>query len=499
MAEEQQSAAAPEAQTAEVSEFESLLGKGIGVKKWDDPKGKLIRDAVKTLAAQALESAQAIPGDVYKTINDMVAALDKTISRQVNQILHHPDFQKLESAWRGLHYMVNNTETDTSLKIRVMNISKKDATKSLKKFRGTSWDQSPLFKKVYGAEFDQLGGSPYGMLVGDYEFSHQADDVDLLTDFAKIASAAHAPFISAASSNLLDMDSWQELSNPRDLAKVVDAPTHAKWNGFRDSLDSAYVGLTAPRVLGRLPYGGKHGQSCDDYEAFVEEVDGKDHSKYLWMNSAYAMGTNIARAFKLYGWCSRIRGVESGGTVEGLPVHNFPTDDGGTDMKCPTEIAIGDRREQEMAGLGLMPLIHRKGTDQATYISAQSVNRPIKYQKEEDNANAQLTARLQYMFAMCRFAHYMKVMVRDKIGSFKERADMEKYLNDWITNYVTTDSGASETVKAEYPLAEARVEVADVKGNPGFYTAKFFLRPHFQLEGLKANLHLVSKLPSGKG
>lgn len=501
-AEELQASAGAEAQ-AGGSVFEALLeGKtkvdpNTAFGKLSDEKKKLVEQAVATLAEQAISGAVQMSGDTVKTIKDIIAGIDEMLSKQLNAVMHHADFQKLEGAWRGLHYLVNNTETDETLKIRVMNLSKRDAAKGLKKFRGTAWDQSPLFKKVYGAEYDVLGGNPYGMLVGDYEFDNSPDDVDLLQDMAKIASAAHAPFISAASPELLNLDSWQNLADPRDLSKVFESPTHAKWKAFRQTEDSAYVGLTAPRVLGRLPYGGKAGQAVDEF-AFVEDVDGKDHDKYLWMSSAYGMARNITRSFKEYGWCSRIRGVESGGTLEDLPCHTFPTDDGGVDMKCPTEIAIGDRREQELSRLGLMPLLHRKGTNQATFLSAQSLNEPAKFYDDDASANAQLTARLPYMFAMCRFAHYLKVMVRDKIGSFKERGDMESFLNQWITNYVTTDPDASESVKAQYPLAQASVEVSDVAGNPGYYSAKFWLRPHYQLEGLNVSLRLVSKLPSVK-
>jgi type VI secretion system protein ImpC len=383
------------------------------------------------------------------------------------------------------------------LKIKVFNISKKELSKTLKKFKGTAWDQSPIFKRVYESEYGQLGGEPYGCLVGDYYFDHSAPDVELLSGIAQVAAAAHAPFIAAAAPAMMQMDSWQELSNPRDLTKIFQTPEYAAWRSLRDSDDSKYVGLAMPRFLSRMPYGAKT-NPVEEFE-FEEDTASADSSKYTWCNAGYAMAVNINRAFKLYGWCSRIRGVESGGAVEGLPVHTFPSDDGGVDMKCPTEIAISDRREAELAKNGLMPLIHRKNSDIAAFIGAQSLNKPAEYDDPDATANANLAARLPYMFACCRFAHYLKCIVRDKIGSFKERAAMERWLSNWILNYVDGDpANSSEETKARKPLAAAEVVVEEVEGNPGYYNSKFFLRPHYQLEGLTVSLRLVSKLPSAK-
>jgi type VI secretion system protein ImpC len=383
------------------------------------------------------------------------------------------------------------------LKIKVLNISKKELAKTLKKFKGTAWDQSPIFKKIYGAEYDQLGGEPYGCLVGDYYFDHTAPDVELLAGIAQVAAAAHAPFIAAAAPATMQMESWAELANPRDLTKIFQNAEYAAWRSLRDSDDSKYIGLAMPRFLSRMPYGAKT-NPVEEFE-FEEDTAGADSSKYNWSNAAYAMAVNINRAFKLYGWCSRIRGVESGGAVEGLPVHTFPSDDGGVDMKCPTEIAIGDRREAELAKNGFMPLIHRKNSDVAAFIGAQSLNKPAEYYDPDATGNANLSARLPYMFACCRFAHYLKCIVRDKIGSFKERADMERWLSNWILNYVDGDPvNSSEETKARKPLAAAEVVVEEVEGNPGYYTSKFYLRPHYQLEGLTVSLRLVTKLPSAK-
>lgn len=456
-----------------------------------------VEQAVQTLAQQALAQTALVGDDVMRSIGAMIAEIDHRLSAQINQILHHADFQKLESAWRGLHHLVNNTETDEMLKIRVMNVSKTDLHKTLKRYKGTAWDQSPIFKRIYEEEYGQLGGHPYGCLVGDYTFDHSPPDVELLGEIAKISAAAHAPFITAPASSLLQMDSWQELANPRDLTKIFTTPQYAGWRSLRESDDARYIGMAMPRFLARQPYGART-NPVDDFD-FEEDTDGADHGKYAWASAAYAMATNINRSFKLYGWCSRIRGVESGGAVEGLPTHTFPSDDGGVDMKCPTEIAISDRREAELAKNGLMPLVHRKNSDFAAFIGAQSLQKPAEYDDPDATANANLAARLPYLFATCRFAHYLKCMVRDKVGAFKERHEMERWLNDWIMNYVDGDpANSSEHTKAEKPLAAAQVVVEEIPGNPGYYTSKFFLRPHYQLEGLTVSLRLVSKLPAQK-
>ncbi|MGQ0502392.1 MAG: type VI secretion system contractile sheath large subunit [Panacagrimonas sp.] len=496
MTETQTSASPLQGVAFEGNDFASLLNKEF-TPKTEEAKSA-VEQAVQTLAQQALSNASLISSDVIKTIESMIAALDRKLTEQVNLILHHADMQKLEGAWRGLHHLVNNTETDEMLKIRVMNISKQDLGKTLKRYKGTAWDQSPIFKKVYEAEYGQFGGEPFGCLVGDYYFDQSAPDVELLGEMAKISAAAHAPFISAASPTVMQMDSWQELANPRDLTKVFSTPEYAAWRSLRESDDARYIGLTMPRYLSRMPYGAR----SNPVEAFnfEEDTGAADHSKYTWANSAYTMAVNINRSFKMYGWCSRIRGIESGGAVEGLPAHSFPTDDGGVDMKCPTEIAISDRREAELAKNGLMPLVHRKNSDVAAFIGAQSLQKPTEYDDPDATANANLAARLPYLFATCRFAHYLKCMVRDKIGSFKERSDMEKWLNKWVNQYVLGDpDSASEEAKAIRPLAAAEVIVEEVEGNPGYYSSKFFLRPHYQLEGLTVSLRLVSKLPSAKG
>ncbi|HGX8820568.1 TPA: type VI secretion system contractile sheath large subunit [Escherichia coli] len=478
------------------TEFDSLLDKAFRPKT--PQAAKAVEAAVQTLAQQALTNTVTVSDDAYKSIATIIEQIDFKLTEQIKLILSHPEFQKLESSWRGMEHLVYNTETDEKLKIRFMNLSKDELRKNMKRYKGIAWEQSPMFKKLYEAEYGQLGGEPYGCIIADYYFDHTPPDVDLLGSIAKVAASAHAPFIAGASPSVLQMDSWQELANPRDLTKIVTQNLeYAPWNSLRKSEDSRYIGLTMPRFLSRLPYGAKT-NPVDEFD-FEEDADGADHSKYVWSNAAYAMGVNINRSFKHYGWCTLIRGVESGGAVENLPCHTFPTDDGGVDMKCPTEIAISDRREAELAKNGFIPLIHRKNSDYAAFIGAQSLQKPQEYYDPDATANANLSARLPYLFACSRFAHFLKCIVRDKIGSFKEREDMQRWLNEWIMNYVDADPvNSSQETKARRPLAAAEVVVEEVEGNPGYYDAKFFLRPHFQLEGLTGSLRLVTKLPSVK-
>jgi len=492
-----QNQALQEKQTAfaEGSDFSALLQKEFKPKT--DEAKEAVQTAVRTLAEQALSNTVTIGADSYKAIEAIIAEIDRKLSEQINAIIHHADYQQLESAWRGLHYLVNNTEVDEMLKIKFMPISKRDLHRTLRRHKGIGWDQSPIFKKIYEAEYDQLGGVPYGCIVGDYHFDHSPPDVELLTEMSKIAAASHCPFIAGAAPSTMQMETWQELANPRDLTKIFENTEYVAWRSLRNSEDARYLGLAMPRFLARLPYGVRT-NPIDEFD-FEESTDGSTHSAYCWANSAYAMAVNINRSFKYYGWCTSIRGVESGGAVEGLPTHTFPSDDGGVDMKCPTEIAISDRREAELAKNGFMPLIHRKNTDIAAFIGAQSLQKPSEYYDPDATANANLAARLPYLFACCRFAHYLKCIVRDKVGAFMERDDMQRWLNDWIMNYVDGDpANSSQETKASKPLAAAEVQVEEVEGNPGFYTSKFFLRPHYQLEGLTVSLRLVSKLPSVK-
>lgn len=463
-------------------------------------KGKMARDELQLTHARSLigelaEQAAAhnitTQGDLITALQQRIADIDQILSDQVNEILHAEPFQKLESSWRGLHYLVMNTETSTSLKLRVLPATKKELLNDVEK--ASEFDQSTLFKKIYEEEFGTFGGHPYSCLIGDYEFGRHPQDMALLEKISNIAAAAHAPFIAAASPKLFDMDSFNELAQPRDLAKLFESSELIKWRSFRESEDSRYVSLVLPHVLMRLPYGPKT-TPVEEFH-FVEDTDGSDPKKYLWGNASYVLGQRITNAFALHHWCAAIRGVEGGGIVQGLPAHTFRTDEGDIALKCPTEIAITDRREKELNDLGFVSLVHCKGTDYAAFFGGQTANKPKTYSTPQANANAFLSAQLPYILASSRFAHYLKAIMRDKIGSFLTRDNVERFLNDWIANYILLRDDAGQETKAKYPLREARVDVTEVAGKPGSYRAVVFLRPHFQLNELTASLRLVAELP----
>lgn len=473
---------------AELSLLDQIVEQGkLGKDADTKSKGK---DLVKRFVSEVLEGSITINRDTETMINARIAQIDHLLSLQLNEILHHPEFQKLEGSWRGLQYLLKQSETGTSLKIKVLNVSKKDLLRDLQ--RAPEFDQSALFKKVYEEEYGVFGGTPFGALVGDYYFDKSGQDIELLEKVSQVAAAAHAPFISAALHEMLNLDSWADLDTPRDLAKIFDSTEYAKWKGFRNSEDSRYVALTAPRVLAREPYGS----ATVPIEAFnyEERVDGTNHDHYCWTNAAYSMAANINQAFALYGWCASIRGVESGGLVEGLPVHNFRTESGEIAMKCPTEVQITDRREKELADLGFAPLVHQKGTANAAFFSVQSAQKAKVYDDPKASASARMSAQLPYIFATSRFAHYLKVMMRDKIGGYTSRGQIDSFLNKWIQNYVAP-TDAPGMVKAKRPLSEARIDVVEVAGKPGVFRAVAFLKPHYQLDELAVSMRLVAELP----
>lgn len=489
----QEAAAQPAAHAAEIVQPVSILDQIV-------EKGRLARDPqqrqwgkslVSEFVNQVLQGEMTVSPDIEAMINQRIAQIDHLLSLQLNTILHHPDFQTLESTWRGLRYLMEQSETGVGLKIKVLNVSKKDLLRDLQ--RVPEFDQSQMFKKVYEEEFGVFGGEPFAAMIGDYYFGKGPEDVELLERVSQVAAAAHAPFIAASSADMFNLEEFTQLDQPRDLAKVFDTTEYAKWKGFRQTDDSRYVCLTMPRVLLRVPY-GRNNKQVDAFN-YEEDVDSLTHEKYLWGNAAFALGARMTNAYARYGWCAAIRGVEGGGLVDSLPVYNFSTDDGDITMKCPTETIITDRREKELADLGFAPLVHCKGSDYAAFFSVQSTQKPKLYDTEVANANARLSSQLPYMMAVCRFAHYLKAMMRDKIGSFASRSDTEAFLNRWISNYVTPDDTASHATKAKFPLREARVEVLDVPGKPGAYRAVTFLRPHFQLDELSVSLRLVAELP----
>lgn len=457
-------------------------------------------ELIRSLTEEALKGTVQWNKNLTVTFNQAIQAIDETISKQLAAIMHNSEFQKLEGSWRGLHHTVQNSETNATLKIRIMSLNKKELHKDLSK--AVEFDQSQTFKKIYEAEFGTPGGEPYGCIVGDYEFSNHPEDVETLSLMSNVAAAGFCPFISAAGSSLFGFDDWTELSKPRDLEKVFESLEYTKWRSFRDSDDSRFVTLTMPRVLARLPYG----EATQPVEEFCyEELELDDtqtrsktaeHDNYCWMNASYVMATNMGKAFSKYGFCTAIRGAEGGGKVEGLPAHIFTSDDGDPDLMCPTEIGITDRREAELSKLGFLPLCHYKHTDYAVFFGSQSCQKPQVFSSHDATANAAISARLPYLMATSRFAHYLKVMARDKIGSFMEADDVEAWLNRWILSFVNASEGGGQDIRAKYPLADAKVEVKEIPGQPGAYNAVAWLRPWLQMEELTASLRLVAKIPS---
>jgi type VI secretion system protein ImpC len=453
------------------------------------------KDIIGELVKEVLQGTVVVSDNLSATLDARVAELDQLISAQLSEVMHGAEFQKLESSWRGLHYLCKHTSTGEQIKIKVFNTTKKELVRDFK--TAIDFDQSALFKKVYEEEFGTFGGAPFGALIGDFEIGRQAEDMYFAEQMSHVAAAAHAPFISAASPELFGLETYTDMSKPRDLSKVFDTVEYAKWKSFREAEDSRYVGLTLPRFLGRLPFNPKDGTTTEGFN-FVEDVDGSDHSKYLWVNTAYALGARLTAAFETYGWCAAIRGVEGGGLVEDLPTHTFKTDDGEVALKCPTEIAITDRREKELSDLGFIPLVHCKNTDYAAFFGTQSAQKAKKYDSDAANANAVLSAQLQYIFSVCRIAHYLKSMMRDKIGSFASSSNVEQFLNQWIRQYVVEDDNATQETKARYPLREASIQVSEIPGRPGVYRAVAFVRPHFQLDELSVSLRLVAELPQSQ-
>ena len=458
----------------------------------DDSQRPYAKDLVSEFVGQVLDDGMVVSRDTMTSIKSRIAEIDELLSAQLNEVMHHPDFQALESSWRGLNFLVQNSETGTHMKIRLLNANRNELINDLEK--AVEFDQSQLFKKIYEEEYGTFGGNPFSLLVGDFEFGRHPQDVAMLEKLSNVAAAAHAPFISAASSKLFDWQSFTEMNVPRDLSKGFETAELTKWRSFRNTDDSRYVALALPHILLRLPY-GPDTVPVEGFN-FVEDVNGRDHSKYLWGNAAYALAQRIGNAFSQYRWCAAIRGVEGGGVVEGLPTHTFKTDQGDVALKCPTEIAITDRREKELSDLGFISLCHCKGTDYAAFFGGQTTNKPKVYNTNEANANARISSMLPYILASSRFAHYLKAIMRDKVGSFMTKDNVQSFLNTWISDYVLLNDEAPQSVKAKFPLREARVDVAEIAGKPGCYRAVAYLKPHFQLDELSVSLRLVADLPA---
>lgn len=485
-----------QSQTGAVVESLSLLDDIVSRSKVakSDTEHARAKDIIGELVREVLDGTVVVSDNLAANIDARIADIDLLISQQLSEVMHAPEFQKLESSWTGLHYLCKHTSTGEQLKIKVLNATKRELVKDFK--TAIDFDQSALFKKVYEEEFGTFGGAPFATLIGDFDVGRGAEDMYFIEQMSHVAAAAHAPFVSAASPEIMGLESFTDLGKPRDLAKVFDTVEYAKWKSFRESEDARYVALALPRFLGRLPFNPKDGQVAEGF-TFMEETDGTDHSRYLWVNAAYAFAARLTAAFEAYGWCAAIRGVEGGGLVEDLPTHTFKTDDGEVALKCPTEVSITDRREKELSDLGFIPLVHCKNTDYAAFFGAQSVQKAKKYDSASANANAALAAQLQYIFSVCRIAHYLKAMMRDKVGSFSTAGNVETFLNAWIGQYVLADDSASQEAKAQYPLREASIEVVEDPARPGRYRAVAFVRPHFQLDELSVSLRLVAELPNG--
>lgn len=479
----------------------SLLEQAIGATKHTERSRA--EELLAALTEQALDGVVTFDKNLSKTIEDAMKRIDQEVSKQTAAIMHAPEFLKLEGSWRGVHYMLSNSAADPGLKYRIFNADKaevfKDLTKSLE------FDQSELFKKLYEDEFGTPGGEPYGVLLGDYEFANSQKDIEFLTKISEVAAAAFCPFISAASEEFLGFESWDQLSKPKDLEKITQSIEYAKWRSFRDSEDSRFVTLTMPRVLARTPYGSATGNMVDgfDFEEIALDKDGKakatDHKNYCWMNAAYVLTTRMANSFAEHGWPTAIRGAEAGGKITGLPTHAFRTDDGDLDMKCPTEVAITDRREAELSRIGLMPLSHYKNTDYAVFFGAQTTNKPKNFEDAAAKANAEIAARLPCILITSRIAHYLKVIARDKIGSMMEKSDIERWLTNWIRQYLNTNPATGQKLKLQRPLAAAKIEVQEIEGRPGCFNAVAWLKPWLSMEELSTSLRLVAELPSSGG
>lgn len=483
-------------QSAETTTASSLLEEAISVTKQTAPDRT--EQLLRTLTNEALKGTVTYSRNLTITINSAIAKLDEMLSLQLAQIMHNEAFRKLEGSWRGLHYLVQSSETSSNLKIRVINVSKRELYKDLAK--AVEFDQSTVFRAIYESEFGTPGGEPYGALIGDFEFSNHYEDIELLQNMSTVAAAAFAPFISAASPQLFGFDDFRELARPRDLEKIFETKEYIKWRSFRESSDSRFVTLTMPRVLSRLPY-GPNTRTIDEFnfnEAIRYGAADMDHEDYAWTNASYILAARLTDAFAKSGWCTAIRGAENGGKVEQLALHIFESDDGDSDLKCPTEIGITDRRDSELGKLGFLPLCHYKNTDYAVFFGAQTTHKPEKYDRPEATENAAISARLPYIMATSRFAHYLKVIGRDKIGSFMEAEDCQVWLNRWINNYVNANEDAGEKNRAAYPLREAKVEVKAVPGRPGSYQAVAWMRPWLQMEELTTSLRMVARIPRAR-
>ncbi|MBI3871717.1 MAG: type VI secretion system contractile sheath large subunit [candidate division Zixibacteria bacterium] len=427
-----------------------------------------------------------------KIVDEMIAEIDSKMSRQLDQILHNPQFQSMESAWRGLKLVVDRTDFRENVKLELLNVSKEDLLNDFSD--SPEIPKSGLYKLIYSREYGQFGGSPVGAMIANYDFGPGSQDIALMQYCASVGAMAHAPFIAAASPQFFGEDSWLKFPNLKDLKSIMEGPRYTKWRGFRESEDARYVGLTAPRFLLRLPY-SKTDNPVKSFD-YNETVTDK-HSSYLWGNTAFTFATRLTDSFAKWRWCPNIIGPKGGGAVENLPIHTFEAM-GEVQAKIPTEILITERREFELAEEGFIGLTMRKDSDNACFFSANSAQKPktfgISAEGKDAELNYKLGTQLPYMFIVSRLAHYLKVIQRENLGSWKERSDLERELNDWIRQYVVDMDNPKPGVRSRKPLRKAQVTVEDVEGNPGWYKVDLKVRPHFKYMGSDITLSLVGKL-----
>jgi type VI secretion system ImpC/EvpB family protein len=476
--------------------------------------------ALRLWIARSFPKGGAVPTrqEVIRQLSRELAELERILERQVNAILHCPELQQLEASWRGLWFLTNQVHDSQDIaeqdgpqpeiQVRVLNVSKRALYRDMSD--ALEFDQSQIFKKVYEDGFGTAGGNPIGVLIGDYQFTNHVEDIEMLTGLSQVAAASFAPLITAASPELLGLEKdFRELERPIRLSEIFSQVDYLKWRAFRDSDESCFVGLTLPRVLMRIPY-GDDGSRRDGFR-FREEAEARDRSRYLWGNASYAFGSVLARAFCFSRWFAEIRGFERqtpeeitelgprGGLVAGLPVHSFCTDRSGVVPKSSVEVALSEYQEKELTNLGFIPLCHCKDTEYSVFYSNASAQKPKKFADEEATANANISAMLQYVLCASRFAHYLKVLSRNKIGAYANAPDLQRHLNNWIQKYVTDDEKADPKIKSRHPLRKAQVEVRETPSKPGSFGLVMHLLPHYQLDGLTATLKLVMKMgPPGQ-
>jgi type VI secretion system protein ImpC len=491
MAGEQEKIAPQEGQTVEQFSLLEEITQATKLQPADEAYG-MAKKGVEALLAQLIGPGKVVNKVTKAVVDDMIAELDAKLSLQVDAILHHPEYQKLESAWRSLKYMIDNTDFRENIKIEILNVSKEDLIGDFED--SPEIPKSGLYKTVYTAEYGQFGGQPYAAMVGNYDFGPGPQDMKLLQNIASVSAMAHAPFIAAAGPQFFDLEDFNDLPNLKDLKSIFEGPKYIKWQAFRESEDARYVGLTMPRFLLRLPY------DKDDVsiKSFVyEENVSSGHNQYLWGNSAFAFAGRLTESFAKYRWCANIIGPQGGGAVQDLCMHQYEAM-GATQTKIPTEVMISERREFELAEEGFIALTYRKGSDNAAFFSANSVQKAknfgISKEGKEAELNYKLGLQLPYMFVINRLAHYLKVIQRENIGTWKERSDLESELNKWISQYVTEMENPSASARSRRPLRAAEVTVDSVPGEPGWYKVGLKVRPHFKYMGASFTLSLVGKL-----